>query len=162
MYASFGLGLWYGSTLIPENASFDQVIKVFMVLIMTSFAIAETLTLAPDIAKGGYAIESVFNVLDRTPEMIPDDPKGDSADHVKGDIELKHVKFSYPTRPDVTIFSDFSLKVWRHLGKPHLGKPHLGKLLPVPGPLTSSIRPANAASALCWCGAVCVPLWASA
>jgi len=99
MYAAFGLGLWYGSTLIPEQASFDQVIKVFMVLIMTSFAIAETLTLAPDIAKGGYAITSVFNVLDRTPEMIPDDPKGTRGGREgRYRAEARHLRLPYPPR----------------------------------------------------------------
>eukprot|EP00475_Leptophrys_vorax_P021218 TRINITY_DN2894_c1_g1_i1.p1 TRINITY_DN2894_c1_g1~~TRINITY_DN2894_c1_g1_i1.p1 ORF type:complete len:1196 (-),score=184.34 TRINITY_DN2894_c1_g1_i1:1134-4307(-) len=111
MYASFGLGLWYGSTLVPSHGTFSEVFKVFMVLIMTSFAIAETLTLAPDIAKGGYAIDSFFAVLDRQTEIVPDDPTAEVVEAIKGDIELKHVKFAYPTRPDVVLFDDFNLKV---------------------------------------------------
>ncbi|CAI5997677.1 unnamed protein product [Closterium sp. NIES-65] len=112
MYASFGLGLWYGGQLVQQqNGTFDDVFKVFMVLIMSSFAIAETLTLAPDLAKGGYAIKSFFAVLDRRTKIVPDDPTAEVVESVKGEIELKHVRFAYPTRPDVVLFDDFSLKV---------------------------------------------------
>ncbi|GJP52824.1 hypothetical protein CLOM_g11912 [Closterium sp. NIES-68] len=112
MYASFGLGLWYGGQLVQQgNGTFDEVFKVFMVLIMSSFAIAETLTLAPDLAKGGYAIKSFFAVLDRQTKIVPDDPTAEMVESVKGEIELKHVRFAYPTRPDVVLFNDFSLKV---------------------------------------------------
>lgn len=111
MFSSFALGLWYGSTLIPEHGTFEEVFKVFMVLIMTSFAIAETLTLAPDLAKGGYAIDSFFAVLDRATQILPDDPTAVPVESIRGDIELKHVRFAYPSRPDVVLFEDFSLKV---------------------------------------------------
>lgn len=29
----------------------------------------------------------------------------------KGKIRMRHVKFAYPTRPDITVLNDFSLKV---------------------------------------------------
>ena len=29
----------------------------------------------------------------------------------RGDVEFKHVSFAYPTRPDVNILKDFSLKI---------------------------------------------------
>lgn len=119
MFGAYGLGLWYGSTLIPTYGTFSEVLKVFMILVMTSLAVAETLALAPDIAKGRVAIASVFNVLDRTPEIDPDDSQGDPAQHIRGEIELRHVRFAYPTRPDVPIFTDFSL----HVSPPPL-RPH--------------------------------------
>jgi ATP-binding cassette subfamily B (MDR/TAP) protein 1 len=111
LYASFGLGLWYGSQLVKRNeAKFGDVIKVFMVLIVSSFAVAETLALAPDIMKGGQALESVFLVLDRRTEIDADDPKAAIVDTVTGDIEFTHVAFTYPNRPDVEIFKDLNLK----------------------------------------------------
>jgi len=41
-------GLWYASVLIKEESNFGDIIKSFMVLIITSLAIAETLALTPD------------------------------------------------------------------------------------------------------------------
>lgn len=111
MFGAYGLGLWYGSTLIPTYGTFSEILKVFMILVMTSLSVAETLALAPDIAKGGVAIASVFSTVDRAPEIDPDDPQGDPARHIRGEIELQHVRFAYPTRPDVVVFTDFSLHV---------------------------------------------------
>lgn len=110
-YGAVGLVLWYGTTLVSGAEAFTSVIKVFMVLLMTSMTISDTIALAPDFARGGAAMGSVFGILDRVPAIIPDDPEGDPADHVAGDLELSHVSFSYPTRPQVPIFTDLCLKV---------------------------------------------------
>jgi ABC-type multidrug transport system fused ATPase/permease subunit len=32
-------------------------------------------------------------------------------DEVKGNIDFRHVSFKYPTRPDIQIFSDFTLHI---------------------------------------------------
>lgn len=82
-----------------------------MVLVIAAFAIAETLSLAPDLVKGSQAVRSVFHVLDRETEINANDPTAEVVDNIKGDIELKHVTFAYPTRPDALIFKDLSLKV---------------------------------------------------
>ncbi|MCO5613549.1 hypothetical protein L7F22_067826 [Adiantum nelumboides] len=112
MYSTYGLGLWYASTLIQKGlVDFGAVMKCFMVLVLTAFGIAETLALAPDIVKGSQALSSVFEILDRKTEINPDDPEGEEVKDVKGAIELKHIDFSYPSRPGVTVFKDFNLRV---------------------------------------------------
>lgn len=112
MYSAYGLALWYSSTLIQKGeVDFGRVMKCFMVLILTAFGIAETLALAPDIVKGSQALSSVFEILDRKTEINPDDPEGADVKEVKGAIELKHVDFSYPSRPGAMIFQDFNLQV---------------------------------------------------
>lgn len=56
-------------------------------------------------------MRSVFALLDRRTEIEPDDPDATIApDKVRGEIEFKHVDFSYPNRPDVSIFRDFNLR----------------------------------------------------
>ncbi|KAL2635589.1 hypothetical protein R1flu_007068 [Riccia fluitans] len=111
MYGGYALGLWYSGKLVQDGAAFGDVIKVFLVLIVSAFAIAETLALTPDLVKAGQAVESVFEVLDRQTAIEPDSPDGEKVDKIKGDIELKNVAFAYPSRPDVVIFKDLSLTV---------------------------------------------------
>lgn len=112
LYASYAIGLWYASWLVKHNISdFGKVIRVFMVLMVSANGAAETLALTPDIVKGGRAIRSVFEVLDRKTEIDPDDPEAVKVPAVKGDIDLKHVEFYYPSRPDVPIFKDLTLRV---------------------------------------------------
>ncbi|KAJ6938336.1 LOW QUALITY PROTEIN: hypothetical protein NC651_004917 [Populus alba x Populus x berolinensis] len=94
-----------------HESDFDNVMKSFMVLVMTSFAIAETVALTPDFLKGSQALESVFSILHRKTAMDPDDPTSKVITDIKGDVELRHVSFKYPARPDTIIFEDLNLKV---------------------------------------------------
>lgn len=50
-------------------------------------------------------------VIERSPPIDVDDLSGETPARVNGDIELKHVGFSYPSRPDVMLFHDFSLSI---------------------------------------------------
>ncbi|KAJ6425427.1 hypothetical protein OIU84_026075 [Salix udensis] len=124
LYASYALGLWYASWLVKHGISdFSKTIRVFMVLMVSANGAAETLTLAPDFIKGGRAMRSVFDLLDRKTEIEPDDPDATPVpDRLRGEVELKHVDFSYPTRPDVPIFRDLNLRA------------RAGKILALVGP----------------------------
>ncbi|CAL9133729.1 unnamed protein product [Musa textilis] len=112
LYASEALILWYGAHLVRSGAStFSKVIKVFVVLVVTANSVAETVSLAPEIVRGGESIRSVFAILNRGTRIDPDDPEAEPVDSVRGEIELRHVDFAYPSRPDVTIFKDFNLRI---------------------------------------------------
>ncbi|CAA3018065.1 ABC transporter B family member 2-like [Olea europaea subsp. europaea] len=114
IFSSYGLALWYGSVLMrKELASFESVMKTFMVLIVTALSMGETLAMAPDLLKGNQMVASIFEVLDRKTEIISD--VGEEITRVDGIIELKDVEFSYPSRPNVLIFKDFNLRV--HAGR---------------------------------------------
>ncbi|GAB4833598.1 Multidrug resistance protein 1 [Ancistrocladus abbreviatus] len=112
LYASYALGLWYASWLVKHGISdFSKTIRVFMVLMVSANGAAETLTLAPDFIKGGRAMKSVFELLDRKTEIEPDDTDATPVpEHLRGEVELKHVDFSYPSRPDIPIFRDLNLR----------------------------------------------------
>ncbi|XP_010684039.2 ABC transporter B family member 1 [Beta vulgaris subsp. vulgaris] len=112
LYASYALGLWYASWLVKHGISdFSKTIRVFMVLMVSANGAAETLTLAPDFIKGGRAMKSVFQLLDRKTEIEPDDSDAIPVpERLRGEVELKHVDFSYPTRPDISVFQDLNLR----------------------------------------------------
>ncbi|XP_010234205.1 ABC transporter B family member 1 [Brachypodium distachyon] len=114
LYASYALGLWYAAWLVKHGVSdFSSTIRVFMVLMVSANGAAETLTLAPDFIKGGRAMQSVFETIDRETEIEPDDPDAapvPEPEKMRGEVELKHVDFSYPSRPDIQVFRDLSLR----------------------------------------------------
>ncbi|PIA62615.1 hypothetical protein AQUCO_00200550v1 [Aquilegia coerulea] len=112
LYASEALILWYGVHLVSRGLStFSKVIKVFIVLVITANSVAETVSLAPEIIRGGEAVSSVFSILDRSTRIDPDDPEAQQVETIRGEIELHHVDFSYPARPDLIVFKDFNLRI---------------------------------------------------
>ncbi|KAJ4812820.1 ABC transporter B family member 19 [Rhynchospora pubera] len=116
LYSSEALVLWYGAQLVRHHDStFSKVIKVFVVLVITANSVAETISLAPEIIRGGESIRSVFATLNRPTRIEPDDPESEQADSIRGEIEFKHVDFSYPARPEISIFKDFNLRI--HAGR---------------------------------------------
>ncbi|XP_068636496.1 ABC transporter B family member 19 [Aristolochia californica] len=112
LYASEALILWYGARLVAHGTStFSKVIKVFVVLVITANSVAETVSLAPEIIRGGEAVSSVFSILDRHTKIDPDDPDAEPVESLRGEIDLRHVDFSYPSRPDVPVFKDLNLRI---------------------------------------------------
>lgn len=53
----------------------------------------------------------MFETIYREPSIDSYNPDGIVLEHVKGDIELKNVCFTYPARPHQLIFDNFSLFV---------------------------------------------------
>ncbi|AQK44033.1 ABC transporter B family member 19 [Zea mays] len=112
LYASEALILWFGAHLVRTHVStFSKVIKVFVVLVITANSVAETVSLAPEIVRGGESIRSVFSVLNSRTRIDPDDPDAEQVESVRGEIDFRHVDFAYPTRPDVMVFKDLSLRI---------------------------------------------------
>ncbi|KAL1218704.1 ABC transporter B family member 14 [Cardamine amara subsp. amara] len=111
-FCSYALGLRYISVLVKrEETNFEDSIKSFMVLLVTAYSVAETLALTPDIVKGTQALGSVFRVLHRKTEIPPDQPGSRLVTRIKGDIEFRNVSFAYPTRPEIAVFQNLSLRI---------------------------------------------------
>ncbi|KAH7683905.1 Xenobiotic-transporting ATPase protein [Dioscorea alata] len=112
LYASEALILWYGAHLVRSGIStFSKVLKVFVVLVITANSVAETVSLAPEIIRGGESIRSIFSILNHGTRIDSDDPEAEPVNSIRGDIELRHVDFSYPSRPEVPIFKDFNIRI---------------------------------------------------
>ncbi|CAK7348529.1 unnamed protein product [Dovyalis caffra] len=88
---------------------------VFFALTMAAFGISQSSSFAPDSSKAKGAAASIFSIIDRKSNIDPSDESGTTLDNVKGEIELRHISFKYPTRPDIEIFRDLSLAI--HSGK---------------------------------------------
>ncbi|XP_057516104.1 ABC transporter B family member 13-like [Amaranthus tricolor] len=111
-FSLYGLTLWYGSVLIKHgDGTFGDIIKSFMILIASAFSIAEALSLTPEIVKGSDALGSIFSILKRKTTIDSDDPKSTALTNVKGDIEFRNIYFSYPSRREIIVLNDLSLKV---------------------------------------------------
>ncbi|KAH9319137.1 hypothetical protein KI387_020906 [Taxus chinensis] len=82
-----------------------------MILVVGSYAVSETMILAPGVAKSRDAVKSVFEILDRKTLTEPEDSEAFRVEDLKGDIEFRQVRFCYPSRPQITVFDDLDLKL---------------------------------------------------
>ena len=90
-------------------------LQVFFALNMAAIGISQSSSFAPDSSKAKTAAGSIFSIIDRKSKIDPSEESGMKLDDVKGEIELRHVSFKYPSRPDIQIFRDLNLTI--HSGK---------------------------------------------
>ncbi|KAH6829538.1 P-glycoprotein 20 [Perilla frutescens var. hirtella] len=112
LFACNALLLWYTALCVKRKyMPLGTALKEYMVFSFATFALVEPFGLAPYILKRRKSLVSVFEIIDRTPKIDPDDNSALKPANVYGSIELKNVDFSYPTRPEVLVLSNFSLRV---------------------------------------------------
>ncbi|KAG2309716.1 hypothetical protein Bca52824_029464 [Brassica carinata] len=112
LFASYACSFYVGARLVDDGkTTFDAVFKVFFALTMAAMAISQSSSLSPDSSKADIAAASIFAIIDRESKIDPSVESGRVLDTVKGDIELRHVSFKYPARPDVQIFQDLCLTI---------------------------------------------------
>ncbi|CAN8314385.1 unnamed protein product [Cochlearia groenlandica] len=112
LFASYATSFYVGARLVDDGkTTFDSVFKVFFALTMAALAISQSSSLSPDSSKADIAAASIFAIIDRESKIDPSGEVGRVLDSVKGDIELRHVSFKYPARPDVQIFQDLCLTI---------------------------------------------------
>jgi ATP-binding cassette subfamily B (MDR/TAP) protein 1 len=112
LFACNALLLWYTAVCIKNGyINPSTALREYMVFSFATFALVEPFGLAPYILKRRKSLISVFGIIDREPKIDPDDNTALKPPNVYGSIELKHVDFCYPSRPEVLVLSNFSLKV---------------------------------------------------
>ncbi|XWS12436.1 hypothetical protein CRYUN_Cryun37aG0088600 [Craigia yunnanensis] len=112
IFSSYGLAVWYGSKLIAQKGyNGGQVINVIIAIMTGGMSLGQTTPSLNAFASGQAAAYKMFETIKRKPKIDPYDTRGITLEDIKGEIELKDVYFRYPARPDVQIFSGFSLHV---------------------------------------------------
>ncbi|XP_045876922.1 ATP-binding cassette sub-family B member 5 [Meles meles] len=114
MNGTYGLGFWYGTSLIlsgEPDYTIGTVLAVFFSVIHSSYCIG---TAAPNfetftIARG--AAFHIFQVIDKKPAIDNFSTTGYKPECIEGTVEFKNVSFSYPSRPSVKILKDLNLKI---------------------------------------------------
>ncbi|KAK9684162.1 hypothetical protein RND81_10G190600 [Saponaria officinalis] len=112
LFACNALLLWYTAFSVKNHyMDLSTALKEYMVFSFATFALVEPFGLAPYILKRRKSLISVFDIIDRVPKIEPDDASALKPPNVYGSIEFKAVDFCYPTRPELLVLSNFSLKV---------------------------------------------------
>lgn len=112
LFCVYALCFYAGARLVEAGkTTFGDVFRVFFALTMATIGISQSSSFSPDSSKAKSAAASIFTIVDRKSTIDPSDESGTKLENVKGEIELRHISFKYPTRPDIQIFRDLSLTI---------------------------------------------------
>ncbi|XP_020181559.1 ABC transporter B family member 11-like [Aegilops tauschii subsp. strangulata] len=112
LYLTFALCFYVGAQFIRQGkSSFADVFKVFLVLVLATLGVSQASALASNATKAKDSTITVFSILDRKSKIDTSSDEGMMLENVTGDIDFSNVSFKYPSRPDVQIFSDFTLHI---------------------------------------------------
>ncbi|KAL1833030.1 hypothetical protein DCAR_0103079 [Daucus carota subsp. sativus] len=110
LFCVYATCFYAGAQLVDSGkTTFNEVFRVFFALTMASVGVSQSSSLTPNSSKAKSATASIFAILDRKSEIDPTNESGETLENARGEIELRHVSFKYPTRPDVQIFRDLNL-----------------------------------------------------
>uniref|UniRef100_A0A5K3EZY6 P-loop containing nucleoside triphosphate hydrolase protein n=2 Tax=Mesocestoides corti TaxID=53468 RepID=A0A5K3EZY6_MESCO len=108
-------GVFYAGGKLMEQGQVT-LLEVFRSYSAVSFAASNlgyTASFAPDAKKASKAAEAIFQVLNRQPELLPDE--GEFPDinlhPLQGSISFRNVRFRYPTRRRIPVLKGFSYDV---------------------------------------------------
>ena len=113
MFCSYALALWYGGRLVLEdsqNYTGGTVLIVFFSVLIGAFGLGQAMPNLSSLVDARVAGGAIFQVIDRTPAIDTESEGRELAD-MKGELELRHVSFAYPSRLDAPIFNNFTLKI---------------------------------------------------
>jgi len=127
--------LWKGATMVAAG---DMIIGDLLSFIMYTGviggAIAGLGNLYTQLMTAVGASERVLDILDRPIELPAKRLEIPENEMLKGEIVLDHVRFSYPSRKEVTVLDDISFKIKKGqkmalVGQSGSGKSTIAKLL---------------------------------
>jgi ATP-binding cassette subfamily B protein len=109
-FASAALVFWYGGHLVARGAMTVGGLSAFLVYtLLVAMSLGALADLWAEFMRALGAAERVFELLDREPAMAPSG--GAVPSHVAGAVELSQVSFAYPSRKDVRVLDEVSLRL---------------------------------------------------
>ncbi|KAL0644694.1 hypothetical protein Bca4012_042984 [Brassica carinata] len=111
-YAIWGFMTWYGTRMVMYHGAKGGTI--FAVIICITFggtSLGRGLSNLKYLSEAVVAGERIIKVIKRVPDIDSENPEGQILEKIKGEVQYKHVKFMYPSRPETPIFDDFCLRV---------------------------------------------------
>ncbi|KAL5852913.1 hypothetical protein ACOSQ3_008031 [Xanthoceras sorbifolium] len=112
LFCNYGFAMWFGGKMIIEKGyNGGDVIIVIVSVLIGSLSMGQASPCLSAFAAGQAAAFKMFETINRQPQIDAYDVNGRKLDDIQGDIELRDVAFSYPTRPDEQILNGFSLSI---------------------------------------------------
>ncbi|CAM6007218.1 unnamed protein product [Sphagnum balticum] len=110
-FAIWAFMAWYGSQQVLKGyANGAQVLLTGVSVLVGGIALGNATPHFKSFSEGRAAAYSIFELIHRVPPIDADDVSGRTL-KVEGNLELRNVDFTYPSRTDAPIFQNFSLRI---------------------------------------------------
>ncbi|KAI3443715.1 hypothetical protein Pfo_000380 [Paulownia fortunei] len=112
-FAIWALLAWYGSHLVMyKGESGGRIYAAGVSFVLGGlYSTGVALPEVKHFTEASVAASSIFDRIDRIPEIDGEDTKGLVLDKIRGELEFEHVEFKYPSRLDALVLKDFNLKI---------------------------------------------------
>ena len=112
IYLNYGLSFWQGSRfLVDGEMSLSSILTIMLAIMIGAFSLGNVAPNAQAFTTSVAAASKIFSTIDRVSPIDPVSEKGLKLEHVEGTVELKNIKHIYPSRTEVVVMQDVSLKV---------------------------------------------------
>ncbi|KAK7314407.1 hypothetical protein VNO77_32929 [Canavalia gladiata] len=111
-FAIWAFIAWYGSRLVMyKGETGGRIYASAISFIMCGSSLGVVLPDLKYFTEASVAASRIFHMIDRIPTIDSEDTKGVVLESISGNVDFEGVKFTYPSRPDMVVLSDFNLKV---------------------------------------------------
>jgi len=119
-FVAYMVGYWIGASFIEKGEmEFNNMFKVLMAIILTAMAVGQSSSIAPEANKAIEAFIHILEIIDRKSKINAEEEGGiiKEKEEFHGEIEFNNIRFSYPSRPKVTVLQMGDKKITIPEGK---------------------------------------------
>lgn len=119
-YCSYALAFWYGTGQVADDIDANctsncmtggHVISSVFGIVFSAMQLGQTVPGLTALNLARTSAVTVFDVIERVPPINCDSDEGLEPTTVKGELEFEHVGFSYPMRPQESVYNDVNLTI---------------------------------------------------
>lgn len=107
------LAFWQGYRMF-ESGEIGDVGTVFTVVLSVTLGATSILLILPQIQSitaAASAAAELFSIIDKPSELDPLSHEGKTPDTCTGNVEIRNLRFAYPSRPTAPVLQDLSVSI---------------------------------------------------
>ncbi|KAK7418059.1 hypothetical protein QQX98_004198 [Neonectria punicea] len=113
IFAGYGLAFWQGIRMYStgEITQPGTVVTVIFAMLVAATALTQIAPQTIAISKATAAAQEMFQMIDRESKIDSLSVEGEIISNFKGNIQLRAVRFAYPSRSDVPVLHSLDLDI---------------------------------------------------
>ncbi|RYP32537.1 hypothetical protein DL767_005149 [Monosporascus sp. MG133] len=113
VYSGYGLAFWQGVRMFARGEVDEpgDIVTVIFAVVLAATSLTQIAPQIITITKAAAAADELFRVVDMKSAIDPLSSAGLTPEKCVGEIEVKALEFSYPSRPDTKVLNGLSLSI---------------------------------------------------